>query len=181
MISMEESEKTDRILSIYKEVSAEFENLGITLQVRFKRSADDLNQLLQTQGRIRLVKGAYQEPEATYIPRSNELNERYIDFAKKCISTNHLLSIASHDQSLLDELESIRILSHSLVEVEMLDGVGSNYLQKLIAKQVNTKVYITYGTEWYLYLAHRIAEYPPNIYTFVSDIVEGSFVNSTNK
>ena len=100
---------------------------------------------------------------------------------KKCISTNHLLSIASHDQSLLDELESIRILSHSLVEVEMLDGVGSNDLQKLIAKQVNTKVYITYGTEWYLYLAHRIAEYPPNVYTFVSDIVEGSFVNSTNK
>lgn len=33
---------------------------------------------------------------------------------------------------------------------------------------------VTYGTEWYLYLAHRIAEHPPNLYTFVCDMIEST-------
>ncbi|MDF1998479.1 proline dehydrogenase family protein, partial [Peribacillus frigoritolerans] len=38
MISMEESEKTDQILNIYKKLSPMYANLGITLQVHLLRS-----------------------------------------------------------------------------------------------------------------------------------------------
>ncbi len=172
MISMEESQKTDTILSLYKRGAKSFSNVGITLQVHLERSLIDLNDLLKTPGRIRLVKGAYQEPEGIYIPRSEELNKRYIEFVSMCVERNHPLSIATHDENLLTELKAKGLLYRPNVEVEMLDGVRPDLLKSLKEDSIQAKVYITYGSEWYLYVVHRIAEYPPNIYTFISNIIE---------
>ncbi|MDR4887535.1 proline dehydrogenase family protein [Fredinandcohnia sp. QZ13] len=172
MISMEESQKTDKILSIYRDVSKIYANVGITLQVHLNRSLTDLNELLQMPGRIRLVKGAYQEPEGIFIPRSEELNKRYIEFVSMCVESDHPLSIATHDENLLMELKTQGYLQSQNVEVEMLDGVRPDLLKTLKEDDVRSKVYVTYGTEWYLYLVHRIAEYPPNVYTLISDIIE---------
>lgn len=174
MISMEESQKTDKILSLYKRISKSFSNVGITLQVHLKRSSIDLNGLLKTSGRIRLVKGAYQESEGIYIPRTEELNKRYIEFVSMCIDSNHPLSVATHDENILMDLKEKGFLYDSNVEVEMLDGVRPDLLRSLKEDNIQTKVYVTYGSEWYLYVVHRIAEYPPNIYTFISDMIEQS-------
>ncbi|MGV2623116.1 UNVERIFIED_CONTAM: proline dehydrogenase family protein [Halobacillus marinus] len=173
MISMEESQKTDAILSLYKRAAASFTNVGITLQLQLKRSAGDLEELLQYPGRIRLVKGAYEEPDDIHIPRSKALNERYIEFAAACVERDHPLSIATHDENLLLALKSKGLLHQPNVEVEMLDGVRHDLLNALREEKIRTKVYATYGTEWYLYVVHRIAEHPPNIYTFLSDIIDG--------
>ena len=97
MISMEESEKTDQILSLYERVAKVYANVGITLQVHLYRSDIDLQRILQLNGRIRLVKGAYQEPEMRYIKRSETLNARYIDFVETRVKAQHELSIAPHD------------------------------------------------------------------------------------
>ncbi|MCM3410187.1 proline dehydrogenase family protein [Metabacillus litoralis] len=172
MISMEESQKTDKILSLYKRISNSYSNVGITLQVHLNRSSIDLNDLLKNTGKIRLVKGAYQESEGKYIPRSEELNKRYIEFVSMCIDSNHLVSVATHDEHILMELKAKGFLYCPNVEVEMLDGVRPDLLRSLKEDNIQTKVYVTYGSEWYLYLVHRIAEYPPNIYTFISDMIE---------
>lgn len=172
MISMEESQKTDKILSIYRDISKLYANIGITLQVHLQRTLSDLNQLIQLPGRIRLVKGAYQEPEGIFIPRSEELNKRYIEFVSMCIESDHPLSIATHDENLLMDLKAKGYLQSPNVEVEMLDGVRPDLLKTLKEDGIQSKVYVTYGTEWYLYLVHRIAEYPPNVYTLISDIIE---------
>jgi proline dehydrogenase len=176
MISMEESQKTDKILSIYKDISKFYSHVGITLQVHLHRSLSDLKELLQMSGRIRLVKGAYQEPEGIFIPRSEELNKRYIEFVSMCIEMNHPISIATHDESLLIKLSEKGYLYSTNTEVEMLDGVRADLLKTFNEDNIQSKVYVTYGTEWYLYLVHRIAEYPPNIYTFISDIIENNIV-----
>ncbi|WP_235439608.1 hypothetical protein [Paenibacillus sp. DMB20] len=34
------------------------------------------------------------------------------------------------------------------------------------------RIYLTYGREWYLYLCHRIAEYPPNLFQAILDITD---------
>ncbi len=172
MISMEESTKTDQILSIYKKASTEYPNVGITLQAHLKRSDRDLEDLLKYPGRIRLVKGAYQEPKELYIPRSAELDERYIEFVTTCVQHQHPLSIATHDENILMKLKEKGLLDGSTVEVEMLDGVRPDLKSSLKDSHVQMKVYVTYGSEWYLYLLHRIAEHPPNIYSFISDIIE---------
>ncbi|WP_042144305.1 proline dehydrogenase family protein [Paucisalibacillus sp. EB02] len=172
MISMEESQKTNKILSIYRDISRLYANVGITLQVHLNRSLTDLKELLQMPGRIRLVKGAYQEPEGIFIPRSEELNKRYIEFVSMCVESDHPLSIATHDENLLLDLNAKGYLQSQNVEVEMLDGVRSDLLKTLKEDDIPSKVYVTYGTEWYLYLVHRISEYPPNVYTLISDILE---------
>lgn len=171
MISMEESQKTDTILSLYKRIAKSFSSVGITLQVHLERSSMDLNDLLKTPGRIRLVKGAYQEPEGIYIPRSEELNKRYIEFVSMCVERNQPLSIATHDENLLTELKAKGLLYRPNVEVEMLDGVRPDLLRSLKEDGIQAKVYVTYGSEWYLYVVHRIAEHPSNIYTFLSDVI----------
>lgn len=171
MISMEESEKTDRILEIYKEAASIYKNIGITLQVHLKRSLDDLTELLNYPGKIRLVKGAYQEPEELVIGRSEELTERYLKFIEKSVKANHPISIATHDEGILQQVLERGYIHDSNVELEMLDGVRPDLIKKVKDQGYHARVYVTYGTEWYLYLAHRIAEYPPNIYTAVSDII----------
>ena len=176
MISMEESRKIDNILSVYKDISKLYSNVGITLQVHLHRSLLDLKELLQMPGRIRFVKGAYQESEGIFIPRSEELNKRFIEFVGYCMEKKHPISIASHDENLLMSLKEMGYLYSSNTEVEMLDGVRSDLLKTFKEDNIQSKIYVTYGTEWYLYLAHRIAEYPPNIYTFISDIIEKNII-----
>ncbi|WP_313891069.1 proline dehydrogenase family protein [Psychrobacillus sp.] len=145
MISMEESEKTDQILYIYKALSPLYENLGITLQGHLLRSQSDLQDLLNYQEKIRLVKGAYQEKEGTYIPRSVELDNRYLDFATVSVERNHPLSIATHDENLIFALKERGLLSDHFTEIEMLDGVRPDLLKSLRDENLKTQVYVTHG------------------------------------
>ncbi|WCN37375.1 proline dehydrogenase family protein [Aneurinibacillus uraniidurans] len=174
MISMEESAKTDQILDIYKRIAKSHSNVGITLQVHLKRSVEDINELLNYQGRIRIVKGAYQEPSEIAYPRSEELDKRYLQFVETCVKANQPISIATHDEKLISQLRELGYLNSPNVEVEMLYGIRPDLIKQLKDDGYKTRVYLTYGEEWYLYLCHRIAEYPPNIYLAVSDIIDPS-------
>lgn len=171
MISMEESAKTDRILNIYKKIALNFYNVGITIQADLYRSEYDLKELLNYPGRIRLVKGAYQEPTDIALPRSKELDIRYLQFIDMIAKAEHPLSIASHDIAVIEEIRNRKYLRRSHVEVEMLYGIQPELLKTLKDDGCEAKVYLTYGQEWYLYLCHRLAEYPPNIYVAIADIV----------
>ncbi|NBI28544.1 proline dehydrogenase family protein [Chengkuizengella marina] len=171
MISMEESSKTNSILNIYKGVSKLYNNVGITLQVNLKRSLDDLKELLQYPGKIRLVKGAYKELPENIIPRSQELNVRYLQFAQICVNANHSISIATHDENLLNDIKGKGYLEKENVELEMLYGIRPDLINKFKEEGYNSRVYMLYGTEWFLYVCHRLAENPSNIYQFIADMV----------
>jgi proline dehydrogenase len=171
MISMEESTKTDEILGIYKNTAGQFDNVGITIQAHLKRSVKDIEELVNYPGEIRVVKGAYQEPEEIVFPRSKELNQKFIDLVEFCVERKHPVSIATHDQEVLRQIVDKGLLDSPCAESEMLYGVRPDLLKELKEKGYKTRVYLTYGSEWYLYLCHRLAEYPPNIYVAISDMV----------
>ncbi|RAL21972.1 proline dehydrogenase family protein [Thermoflavimicrobium daqui] len=172
MISMEESSKTDDILDIYKKATKQYPNVGITLQAHLYRSSDDIKELIYYPGRIRVVKGAYEESAEISIARSEELTERYLSLVDTLVAANHPVSIATHDEVIIQELLHRKHAQQPNVEFEMLYGIRSDLIWDLKEKGYQTKVYLTYGKEWYLYLCHRLAEYPPNIYTAISDIVQ---------
>jgi proline dehydrogenase len=76
---------------------------------------------------------------------------------------------------LLDHAHSViqeRSLDSRHIEFEMLDGVTPERLQLMRDRGYRTGVYLPYGQEWYLYLCHRLAEYPPNVYQAIIDAVE---------
>ena len=176
MISMEESSKTSDILDIYKKVASQFSNVGITLQVHLFRTEEDIQQLIQYPGKIRLVKGAFQEPIDVALQRSEALNERYLLFAEQLINANHSISIATHDDVLIQEMEQRQYFNQSNVEIEMLYGIRPDLIHQLKAKGYRCKVYLTYGSEWYLYLCHRLAENPENLFLAIADIINPSIV-----
>ncbi len=116
-----------------------------------------LNSLFNKPGRLRVVKGAYQESAEIAMPRTKELNNRYLKFVEQLVEANHLVSIATHDEILIQELDHRKFLNYPHVEIEMLYGIRPDLLKDLISKKYNCKIYLTYGQEWFLYLCHRIA------------------------
>ncbi|WP_019119693.1 proline dehydrogenase family protein [Brevibacillus massiliensis] len=176
MISMEESQKTSQIIEVYQRLGNEYPHVGITIQAHLHRSADDLLELRKYPGRIRIVKGAYQEPREAALPRSQELTERYLSMVDTLAEANHPVSIATHDESIIREVLQRDYAKQPHVEFEMLYGVRTELLSQLKEKRCRTKVYVIYGTEWYLYLCHRLAEYPPNIFVAIADMAQPDHV-----
>ncbi|GHO47069.1 proline dehydrogenase family protein [Ktedonospora formicarum] len=174
MVSMEESDKLPAILAVYTQIAARHPHVGITLRVHLYQMQQDLEALMHLPGKIRLVKGVYQEPDERAMNRSEELDERFLSFVQLLVEARHPLSIATHDQHLLQEIERRQLLAAPHVEVEMLYGIRPDLLRQMQQAGYQTRLYLTYGTEWYLYLCHRLAEYPPNIYQALADCVQPS-------
>ncbi|MFJ7408303.1 MULTISPECIES: proline dehydrogenase family protein [unclassified Lysinibacillus] len=179
MISMEESSKTDDILNIYKKIATEYNNIGITLQAHLYRTELDIQELVQYPGKIRMVKGAFQEPNTIAFKRSEELNSRYLQYVDQLIKLNHPISIATHDESIIQVMEHRQYFKQTNVEIETLYGIRPDLIRSLKEKGYNCKVYLPYGHDWYLYLCHRLAENPKNLYLAVTDMLSTSLVDSS--
>ncbi|TVX85281.1 proline dehydrogenase [Paenibacillus agilis] len=170
MISAEESTKIDQILGIYKRIGERYANIGITLQAHLHRTVRDYLDIQAYPGKIRIVKGAYQEAADVALARSEELNERYLDIVEMIVATGRPISIATHDETIIEEVVKKGYLNQPNVEIEMLYGVRPERLKELKDEGYQTKVYVLYGVEWYLYVCHRLAEFPPNIYKAIADM-----------
>ncbi|WP_271782515.1 proline dehydrogenase family protein [Aquimarina algiphila] len=175
IISAEGIDRTDAVLNTYKTISKTYKNTSITLQAYLHRTKDDFKDLIQEEGRIRMVKGAFETPAHLSIPRGKELDERYLYFVDQLLSQNHKCSIATHhskiQQEVLKLIQKYKI-SKDIYEFESLFGIQIEQLTLLKEQGYPTKLYFVYGKEWYLYLCNRIAEYPMNLFRALNDIVE---------
>lgn len=172
MISMEGSDRTTTILDIHKKLCEHFENVGITLQAYLYRTPDDLSEVLQRPGKIRLVKGAYDAPIGAAKPRGDDLDDAYKEFLETLLQSRHSCSIATHDMTILSHAKNFieaEKIERSHVEFEMLKGVTLDRLQLMRDSGYRTRVYLPYGQEWYLYLCNRLAEHPVNTYQAIID------------
>ncbi|WP_028549562.1 proline dehydrogenase family protein [Paenibacillus sp. UNC451MF] len=172
LISMEEAAKTDLILSVYKQAIVHCSNLGITLQAHLYRTPQDLETLLPLGGCIRIVKGAYQESALDAMPRSKALNDQFSKLVARCIQAGCSISAATHDDALITEMRERGYFDISYFELEMLYGIRPELSSNLHAAGFPVRIYLTYGEEWYLYICHRIAEFPPNVYLALTDIIQ---------
>lgn len=175
MISAEGHEKTDSVIEIYKKVLKTQQNVGITLQAYLHRSQDDFKDLIQEKGKIRVVKGAFDTPKEISLPRGEKLDQVYLDFIEQLLAKKHLLSIATQDNKVQQEAKKLVQKykpSKELYEFEHLFGIRHDQLIRLKQEGFQTKLYLVYGREWYLYLCNRIAEYPLSIFQALSDIVQ---------
>jgi proline dehydrogenase len=174
-ISAENTDRTDSVLNSYKEISKAHKNVAITLQAYLHRTKDDFEDMMKLNGRIKIVKGAFETTAGLSLPRGQELNNIYLHYVDELLSANHLFSIATHDKVI--QQESKKLIHHhkadnSIYEFESLYGIQNEQLLALKAEGYSTKIYFVYGKEWYLYLCNRLAEYPLNIFQAIKDIVE---------
>ena len=179
MISMEGSERTDATFDMYSKVSAAMgehaSSVGITIQARVLRTDHDLTTMMNLPGRIRLVKGAYDEPKnIAYDFEASQTTQRYLEFSKKLLLGKHKCSIATSDEAIQDQLHdyiSENALQGGPFEFEILMGLGSDRLDTMRARGYPTREYVVFGQEWFLYVCNRIADRPHRALTAIADAI----------
>jgi len=65
-IDMEDSTRTEKTLEIYKSLKERYDNIGTVIQSYLYRSSEDLDDLSSYDPYLRLVKGAYKEPNLSF-------------------------------------------------------------------------------------------------------------------
>lgn len=173
MISAEGSDRTDLVLDLYEQVAATFPETGVTLQARLHRSGKDLSRVTRLPGPVRVVKGAFLEPESVAYPRdSNHMITAYRAMVAELVGSGHRVNIATHDAKLVHSLRDD--LSDDLrgqhVEFETLQGLGTELLDSLRFDGYATREYVVYGPEWWLYVLNRIAELPERVLIALADL-----------
>jgi proline dehydrogenase len=106
------------------------------------------------------------------------LNQRYLQLVEKAVQQGHLVSIATHDEVMINSVLEREWLENNQAEIEMLYGIRPDLASRLQKAGKPVRIYAPYGQEWYLYLCHRIAEYPPNLYQAVIDMVSKQEMNN---
>jgi proline dehydrogenase len=179
MISMEGIDRSDDIYTIYTRLHREddLRNVGITVPAKRHRTVQDLPQLMKLPGRIRLVKGAFLEPESvSYSRNSPELAAAYRRYAQELLLSGHKCSIATHDRSIQANLVDLIVqerIDPRWFEFESLIGLGAEQLDALQASGFPTREYAVFGEEHFLYVLNRIAEEPIRVYQAIIDLNAG--------
>jgi proline dehydrogenase len=175
-IDMEDSTRTDRTLDIFMRLRRELDNVGIVIQSYLRRSDKDVDELLAAGARIRLCKGAYDEPDSVAFSRKADTDASYVSLMKKLLTSGIYHAMATHDQTMIDATKRFAAekgIEASRFEFQMLFGVRRDLQEKLVSEGYRVRVYVPYGRYWYPYFMRRLAERPANIWFVVKNMLKG--------
>jgi proline dehydrogenase len=165
-IDMEGSRYTEDTMAVFEELFARFpKEVGIVIQSYLRRAEDDIRRCIELGARVRLVKGAYAEPEVVAFQKRVEIDEHFARHARMLLSEGHYPAIATHDMALVRsviEHTQRKQISPERFEFQMLYGVRRDKQNELVDNGYRMRVYVPYGREWYPYFSRRIAERPAN-------------------
>lgn len=165
-IDMEDHVQTDATLEIWREAHESYPKTGIVIQSSLRRSAADVDRISAVGGRVRLCKGAYDEPPGVAYVTKRAVDLNYARLMERLMTAGTYPAIATHDPGLiaraLDIAERHRI-GPERFEFQMLYGVRRDLQRSLAARGYTVRIYVPYGQEWYPYFMRRLAERPANV------------------
>ena len=165
-VDMEDSAFTESTLRVLCSVDAPREVMGIAIQAYLRRTEADVEELLKRGVRIRLVKGAYNEPPDVAFTRKAEVDRNYMATTKKLLASGIYHAIATHDERIITETERFAHEQHigaDKFEFQMLYGIRRQLQRSLLQRGWCVRLYVPYGREWYAYFMRRLAERPANL------------------
>jgi proline dehydrogenase len=177
-VDMEQSSVTQVTIDIFKRLRAEFglNDVGIVLQSYLRRTYEDAQELLKIPARIRICKGAYNEPPEVAFPDKKDVDDNYVRVMKLLLSSGTYHGIATHDPKMIDatiEHMQRESISKEAFEFQMLYGVRRDLQEQLARDGYNVRVYVPYGKHWYPYFMRRLAERPANIWFVMKNMLKG--------
>jgi proline dehydrogenase len=176
-IDMEQSQFVDATLRIYRRLRDDgFDNVGAVLQAYLYRTPDDLESLLPLAPNLRLVKGAYLEPEQVAYPRKVDVDAVYRRLLERMLDAGGHTAVATHDERLIDHtirFAEARGIANDRFEFQMLYGVRPQLQLDLARRGFKVLVATPYGPEWYPYLMRRLGERPANLLFFLKNTLRG--------
>ena len=167
-LDMEGSAYTERTLRIFEDrlYPSYKENVGIVLQSYLYRTMQDVQRANQLRCRVRICKGAYQEPASVAYPEKKDVDGNYIRCMHALMLDGNYPGIATHDEALITEAKRFakeKGIPTDRYEFQMLYGVRRDLQERLVREGYRMRVYVPFGTQWYPYLMRRLAERPANL------------------
>lgn len=189
-MDMEDTPYTDITLTMYRsmlERGFTSQQIGLVFQAYLFRAEADLRELFHAETRIRLVKGAYNEPPDKAYLKKADTDANYDLLVKMMIDavlaqeriavsvdgrTPPLIAVASHDDKRIDFAKKYaerKGLPKEALEFQMLYGIRRDLQEALAQEGYPVRVYVPFGAQWYPYFMRRLAERPANVWFFISN------------
>ena len=177
-VDMEGSNVTQITIDVFKRLRSEFglNDVGIVLQSYLYRTEEDARELLKIPARIRLCKGAYDEPAEVAYPDKKDVDANYIRVMQMLLSSGTYHGIATHDPKMIDatiEFAQREGIAKDAFEFQMLYGIRRDLQEQLARDGWGMRVYVPYGKHWYPYFMRRLAERPANIWFVLKNFLKG--------
>lgn len=176
-IDMEGSAYTQKTIEFYKKIKGECENVGLCIQAYLYSTEKDIDNLLNVNPNIRLVKGAYKEARDIAFPNKKDVDNSYLRVSKMLMQAakekNVRVAFGTHDEDLIYAIikESKYLgLQKNKIEFQMLYGIKTNFQNELVKLGYKLKVLISYGDFWYPWYMRRLAERPSNVWFVIKNI-----------
>ncbi len=169
-VDAEDHTTTDSTLSICGDLRVDFPWLGTVLQAYLRRTLGDCEELAGAGARIRLCKGAYDEPPSVAYRDDAAVTESYVRCLRVLMAGSGYPMVASHDPAIIDAVPGLARESDRGVgdfEYQMLYGIRDDEQRRLAGAGNQVRVYVPFGTQWYGYFMRRLAERPANLTFFL--------------
>lgn len=165
-LDMEDHSWTQATLDLAADLRRRSRNVGVVLQAYLRRTADDLEPLIREGVRVRLCKGAYNEPQTIAFASKAEVDASYEGLMLRLLEKGNYPALATHDAALIEKACAYargRAIDPSRFEFQMLLGIRPDLQASLARSGYTVRVYVPYGTDWYPYVMRRLAERPANV------------------
>jgi proline dehydrogenase len=169
-VDAENHTTTDSTLAIVRDLRSEFGWLGTVLQAYLRRTLDDCSEFAASGARIRLCKGAYDEPASVAHRDRDAVTDSYLRCLQVLMAGSGYPMVATHDPMVISAVPSlVRESGRSArdFEYQMLYGIRDGEQRRLADAGNQVRVYVPFGTQWYGYFMRRLAERPANLAFFL--------------
>jgi len=160
-IDMEGSAVTDATLRVFERAYKHYKNVGIVLQAYLKRTQADVERTIELGARVRLCKGAYNEPPEIVYKEMPEIRDNYLALAEELLTRGNYPGLATHDRELIASLREFIVqqgIARDKFEFQMLYGCRPQLQRELVADGYRMRVYVPFGTHWAGYFYRRVME-----------------------
>jgi proline dehydrogenase len=176
-VDMEGSNVTQATIDVFKRLRAEFglNDVGIAVQSYLYRTMDDARDLLKIPARVRLCKGAYNEPPEVAYPDKKGVDDNYVRAMEVLLRSGVYHGIATHDPKMIDATVAFAQregIGKDAFEFQMLYGIRRDLQEQLARDGYRMRVYVPYGKHWYPYFMRRLAERPANIWFVLKNLLK---------
>ena len=177
-VDMEDSNVTQATIDIFKRLRSEFDlnDVGIVLQSYLRRTYADAQELVNLPARIRICKGAYNEPPEVAFPDKKHVDDNYVRVMQLLLSSGTYHGIATHDPKMIDATINFATregIGKDKFEFQMLYGIRRDLQRQLAKDGYHMRVYVPYGKHWYPYFMRRLAERPANVWFVLKNLFKG--------
>ncbi|CCG02141.1 proline dehydrogenase family protein [Blastococcus saxobsidens] len=176
-LDMEDHRTIDSTLAALDELRKEHPGTGAVLQAMLLRTEDDAKALAVTGSRVRLVKGAYDEPPAVAHRKKKDVDAAYARCLEILMAGPGYPMVGSHDPAMValaHELAAQHSRTADSWELQMLYGIRPDEQRRLAAAGTRVRAYVPYGGDWYAYFMRRLAERPANVGFFLRSLATRS-------